>query len=242
MGYVQAGSVKQPPRDIDVIGGERVCAPSPVPTRAPASPRRLDPAAAEAELNAARMQVEQARQNVAREREDAQRKGYAEGFSEGRKAGLGKAREEIAAQLADERDDIAAMVKTLTDPWKTLRADLAEAITGAAVEVARAVVGQVQGADTAALKRVVDEILVESARVGGSGNTLRIRANPKNAALVLEWAGAAGAEVVADEKLGPADVRAELTRGDGDPADRIDWDATLESRWKAIRQALGLAA
>lgn len=192
-------------------------------------------------LEAARAEAQREQQALGVEHEAARQAGYAEGRKAGWEAGLAEAHVAAEASLAAERHATTHMVKVLTEPWKALQTDLSDAITDAAMTIAQAVVGHVRGAGVAALKRAVVEVLAESEQIRGGRNTLKIHVHPKNTARVVEWTQAAGAEVVADERLGMADMRAELARADDDPADRIDWDATLETRWQAIRRTLRLA-
>ncbi|HEX7370796.1 MAG TPA: hypothetical protein VF284_11010, partial [Rhodanobacteraceae bacterium] len=85
-----------------------------------------------------------------------------------------------------------------------------------------------------------ESILKEALTVRGEGNTLRLYVGPGNKTEVAHWTREDNVEVIVDAKLGPADMRAELIRGDGDPINRIDWDAAVATRWKAVEQALRL--
>ncbi|HYP63660.1 MAG TPA: hypothetical protein VEQ16_07215, partial [Acidocella sp.] len=48
------------------------------------------------------------------------------------------------------------------------------------------------------------------------------------------------AQLVADEKITPGGAVVEIITQDGDPVDKVEWDATLQGRLATIRTALGL--
>ncbi|HEX7325559.1 MAG TPA: FliH/SctL family protein [Rhodanobacteraceae bacterium] len=174
------------------------------------------------------------------ERDEARRAGREDGLREGREAGLAAARAEIASGVERERQAFADAVKALNAPWSTLQDTIAETIVGAALKLAKAIVPRLQTGDAEALKEVVDAVLQEALAVRGEGNVLRLYVGSGNKTQVAHWTREDKVEVVVDPKLGSADLRAELVRGDGDPVNRIDWDAAVATRWKAVEQALGL--
>lgn len=186
----------------------------------------------------------ESRKNEAAQKEacqQAEQRGYAEGLQRGHDAGLVQAQAEVEAQLVDARANLEAATKALAEPWKAMRGDIADAIVESAVHLARAMVGQLPDMDPVLMQRIVEEILDEASGMGGGGHAVRFRVHPANQPNVTHWTAACGAEVAADDRLGRADVLAEWVGKDGDPMNRIDWDASLEGRWRAIRRALGLA-
>jgi len=49
------------------------------------------------------------------------------------------------------------------------------------------------------------------------------------------------AQLIADDKIAPGGARVEIITPDGDPVDKIEWDATMHGRLETIRTALGLS-
>lgn len=220
-----------------VIGGDRRPVAPPVaipePMAAPGVEGETQTTGADAEQAAAQHVLDL-------ERDEARRAGREDGLREGREAGLAAAQAEIASGVERERQAFVDAATALNAPWATFKDAIAETITSAALALAKAIVPRLQTGNVESLKGVVDDVLQEALAVRGEGNVLRLYVGSGNKTQVAHWTREDKVEVVVDPKLGPADLRAELIRGDGDPVNRIDWDAAVATRWKAVEQALGL--
>lgn len=167
--------------------------------------------------------------------------GHKEGLEQGYEQGLANARQAIDEHMAQEKAQIEALTSALTQPLKTLKGDIADAVTDAAVQLARVIVNQTVAVDPHALEGIVREILTEAEEANGNGHHLKLIVCPDMRASIESLARGHSVEVVADERLTQGDIRAVMTRDSGDPVNKIEWDATLENRWTAIKKALGLA-
>lgn len=174
--------------------------------------------------------------------------GYQEGLQEGRRKGLEQGRTQgrelgeqaMRAQLEQQRAQLEAVLQALDAPLTTLKSDLAEAVAAGGLSLARFLVRGVLEADPQALTAVVSDIVDEAAQAGGPQHVLRIQVPPDGYDAVSAIADTHGAEVIVDQQLQPGDVSATLVKNNGDPVHQIEWDARLETRWQAIRAALGL--
>lgn len=169
--------------------------------------------------------------------EAGRREGFEQGHGEGQAAGEQALRERLAREQAQAQ----SLIQALVQPLATLRGDLAEAIADGAQRLARLLVGAVVETDTQALTSIVNDILAEATDAGGQHYQLRLHVPPEDHEAVQALAGSRGAEILADEQLKRGDVRATLAKNNGDPVHQIEWDARLETRWEAIRKALGLS-
>lgn len=166
--------------------------------------------------------------------------GHQEGFEQGRSEGLAVGERAMREHLERQQAQLETVLQAITAPLTTLKTDLAEAVADGALRLARLLVRGVLEADPQALTTVVGNILDEAAEAGGPHHQLRIHVPPDALDAVSAIAESYGAQVIVDQQLNPGDVSATLVKNNGDPVHQIEWDARLETRWKAIRAALGL--
>ncbi len=177
-----------------------------------------------------------ARQEAAKLREKAE--------AEGREAGLQTALAEAAplrAALTSAAGALQTATAQLAAPLAQKEHELAGLVTELAFLLARHIIGAEAGRNTAGLQTLVTTLLEEAAAARGPRQSLRILLNPADHAEITPLLGPQAAQLIADDNIAPGGALAELSNPDGDPLDKIEWDATLQGRAEAIRNALGLA-
>jgi flagellar assembly protein FliH len=174
------------------------------------------------------------RQEVAKLREQAE--------AEARAAGEAAARAALApreAVLASAITALGEAARQLAAPLAQKERDLAEL----AVELAFLLARHISlGAETsqAGLHGFVTKLLDEAAAERGARQILRLRLNPADQLQLDGKFAPDAAELIADDKIAQGGACIEILTPDGDPVDRIEWDATLHGRLETIRAALSL--
>jgi flagellar assembly protein FliH len=188
-------------------------------------------AAQEAEI-ARRVRLE-----VSRLREKAEAEGRAQGEAEARGAMA-----EQAAALQSAADALRAAWGQLAAPLAAKEQDLAELVTELAFLLARHITGVEAATHPAVLQNLVTRLITEAAAERGPRQTLILRLHPADQAHLAAAISPETATLLADDTIAQGGARLEIITPDGDPIDKIEWDATLDSRFDAIRTALGLPA
>jgi len=179
------------------------------------------------------------RQEVAKLREAAE--------AEAREAGEAAVRAVMAPRTAALETVIAAVQEAATQliaPLAQKERDLAEL----AVELAYLLARHISlGADAGpanqqggGLQTLVTKLLDEAGSERGARQILRLRLNPADQLQLDGKFPPETAQLVADEKIAPGGACVEIVTPDGDPVDKIEWDATLHGRLETIRAGLGL--
>jgi flagellar biosynthesis/type III secretory pathway protein FliH len=159
--------------------------------------------------------------------------------TEGRAAGETAIRAVMAPRAAVLETAISALrlaATQLAAPLAHKERDLAELSVELGFLLARHIS---LGADENLLG-MVTKLLDEAAAERGARQILRLRLNPADHLLLDGKLPPESAELVADEKTAPGGAVVEIITPDGDPVDKIEWDATLHGRLETIRAALGL--
>lgn len=169
--------------------------------------------------------------------------GYNAGYSEGREEGQEAARQAGEQTRQAEKAQLKAVLAALVQPLEAIREDLADGVTDGAQALARLIVGANLELDRSLIRHTVTQILDEAATNKGPGARLRLRVaaadRPATEAMIdTRRADDLPVDIVEDDQLGPGDVQATLLHDNGDPANQVEWDARLETRWDTIRQAL----
>jgi flagellar assembly protein FliH len=174
------------------------------------------------------------RQEVGKLREAAE--------AEGRAAGEGAARTLMAPRAAALETAITALAEAagqLTAPLAQKERDLAELSVELAFLLARHISLGAE-ASSAGLHGLVTKLLDEAASERGARQVLRLRLNPADQLQLDGKFPPETAQLVADDKITPGGAVVEIITPDGDPVDKIEWDATMQGRLETIRAALGL--
>jgi len=174
------------------------------------------------------------RQEVAKLHAVAEAEGYAAGDAESRAL--------MAPRAAVLETAIAALQEAagqLIAPLAQKERDLAEL----SVELAFLLASHISlGADISGggLLGLVTKLLDEAAAERSARQVLRLRLNPADQLQLEGRIAPEAAQLVADDKIAPGGACVEIITPDGDPVDKIEWDATLQGRLETIRTALGL--
>ncbi len=163
--------------------------------------------------------------------------------AEAQAAGMAAAQAAMAPRLAALETAIAVLQEACTQlaaPLARKERDLA----GLAVELAYVLASHIclgaEGGTEAALQGLVDKLLDEAAAERSARQLVRLRLNPAALPLLETRIAPEAAELVADEKIAPGGAMVEIVSREGDPVDKVEWDATLHGRLAAVRVALGL--
>lgn len=188
-----------------------------------------DLAAQEAEL------ARRVRQEVAKLREKAE--------AEAREAGLQAVRAEMTP-LKEALTAAAAALQSaaaqLSEPLAKKESDLAGLVTELAFLLARHIIGAGAGDNAEGLYTLVTTLLEEAAAERGPRQSLQLRLSPADHAQIAPLIESQTVQLISDEKIASGGAMVELSSPAGDPLDKIEWDATLQGRMDAIRNALGL--
>ncbi len=196
--------------------------PAPASVPAPAPPKVVDTSQAQAaELAKLRAQAE------------------AEGRAKGEAQGQAELRLQAAA-LELAADGLRAAWAQLAAPLADKENDLADLVLDLAFELARHVIGQEINADPLSLKALVTRLIQEAATERGPKQSIVVRMNPADHALIERMMIADNAHLLADAAISRGGALVEVIAPNGDPLDKTEWDATIEGRIAAMRTALGL--
>lgn len=196
-------------------------------------PAALDLATIEAEADA----------RVAREVDRLRAKAEAEGLTRGQ----AEAHRTAQAAQASHEAAIALAVTALDAAWQQLIAPLAqkeeaiaELVTELAFVLARHIVGLEIALRPESIKPLVDGLVAEAGRTRAAQQSIVIRLHPEDHALLAPCTTIEHAHLLPDAQITRGGTIVELIAADGDPIDKIEWDATIESRLATVRAALGL--
>lgn len=178
-------------------------------------------------------------QEVARLRAAAE----AEARIRGEAAGRALAQNEALAALQPGISALHAAWSQLAAPLAQKEHELAELVTDLSFALARHIIGVEVTANADGLKTLVARLIREAASERGPRQSLVVRLHPADHALLTGANGLAGIEdahLLADAAISRGGAMVEIIAPDGDPNDKIEWDATIETRIASIHAALAL--
>ena len=171
----------------------------------------------------------------------------AEAQAEGRARGEAEAHRIAQAAQASQEAAIALAVTALDAAWQQLIAPLAqkeeaiaELVTELAFVLARHIVGLEIELRPESIKPLVDRLVAEAARTRAAHQSIVIRLHPEDHALLAPCTMIEHAHLLPDAQITRGGTIVELIDADGDPIDKVEWDATIESRLATVRTTLGL--
>lgn len=188
--------------------------------------------AAEAEAEIAR----RVREEVAALRRAAE----AQGRAEGEAAGMAAAQAQTAAEVGPAIQALHDAVAQLAAPLAQKERDLAEMVTDLAFVLARHIIGIEVRADAESLTQLVTQLIAEAASERGPRQSIVARLHPQDHAVLAPVVAIENARLLADPAISRGGVFVEIIAPDGDPLDRIEWDATIETRLASLRAGLML--
>lgn len=167
----------------------------------------------------------------------------AEAEADARKQGEAQARAALAPDAAALKTALAVLHETwaqLAAPLAQKEQELAGLVTELSFLLAQHITGVEAAANPASLQKLVERLIAEAAAERGPRQTLLIRLNPENHAQLSALIPPETATLLADDTVAPGGALVEISAPDGDPMDKIEWDASLSGRLDAIRTALAL--
>jgi flagellar assembly protein FliH len=167
----------------------------------------------------------------------------AQAEAEGRAAGEAQASAARAPEAAALQAAIAALAEAARQfaaPLAGKEQELAELVTELSFVLARHITGAEASTEPAGLQSLVSRLIAEAARERGPRQSLRVRLNPADLAQIAPQMPPGSAILLADDAIGRGGAVVEIIAPEGDPIDKIEWDATLAGRFEAIRTALAL--
>lgn len=170
-------------------------------------------------------------------------RGHASGYDAGYEKGRAEAHEAAATERQTERSQLTAVLDALHHPIAAIRDEMVDSITEGALDLARRLVGEALTVDATLIRDTLLRILDEAAAHNGPGARLQLRIAPRDREITERLienrrASDLSVDLIDDDKLARGDVQATLVHDNGDPANQVEWDARLETRWQTIRQAL----
>ncbi|HTI00219.1 MAG TPA: FliH/SctL family protein [Acidisoma sp.] len=208
----------------------------PEPVTAVGSEEAAAAVAAEAEAAAQRI-AECVAERVAALRGAAEAEGRAAGEAETRAAAE-------AARIGQEKavrtaiSAFSAATAELMAPLARKEHDLAGLITELAFMLARHVVRQEVALRPDSLRALVATLLDEAVRERHSGQSIVVRLNPQDHTVIAPQFDLPQVHLLADGQIERGGTLVELLTSDGDPIDKIEWDAQIGSRLETLRAAL----
>jgi flagellar assembly protein FliH len=196
---------------------------------------RPDPAAQEAEI------AERVAREVARLRLRAEAEGRARGEAEARRAAEA-AQAKQAAAVASAIAACEAVWTQLAAPLAQKEAALADLITELAFVLARHIVGLEVSFRADSVTALVETLVAEAARERGAQQSLVVRLHPEDHAVLAPVMQIADVHLLADAQITRGGTLIERIAPGGDPIDKVEWDATIETRLETVRAALGIGA
>jgi len=175
------------------------------------------------------------RQEVGKLQEKAEADGRAAG-----EAAMRAEMEPLKARLADLVNALQDASVQLVAPLAQKERELAALVTELAFLLARHIAGVDLRTDSVGMEALVKKLLEEAAAERSPRQSMQLRLNPADYAQLATKLAPETAQLVADENIAPGGVKVEIVSPEGDPLDKIEWDATLKGRTEAIRTALGL--
>lgn len=207
--------------------------------REPASvPAAMTEAAAAAEQEAIeRLIANRAAERVAALRSAAEAEGRAAGEAVARAAAeVARIGQEHA--VASAIAAFSAAAADLVAPLAQKEQELAGLITDLAFMLARHVVKHEVAMRPDSLHGLVATLLDEAVRDRHSGQSIIVRLNPQDHAVIAPQFDLPQVHLLADGQIERGGTIVELLTSNGDPIDKVEWDAQIGSRLEAMRTAL----
>ncbi|GAB0116654.1 FliH/SctL family protein [Acidisoma sp. 7E03] len=202
---------------------------------APVPTATEEEAAASAAL--AREMDDRVREAVAAMRSAAEAEGRAAGEAQARVAAEA-ARIERETAVAAAVSALSAATAELTAPLARKEQELAALVTELAFLLAAHVVRQEVTLRSDSVQALVADLLEEATRERHAGQTIIVRLHPRDHATIAPQFDLPQVHLLADSQIERGGTLVELLTQDGDPIDKVEWDAQLGSRIETLRRTL----
>jgi flagellar assembly protein FliH len=90
------------------------------------------------------------------------------------------------------------------------------------------------------VKALVDGLIAEAAQARAAQQSIIVRLHPADHAVLATAVTLEHAHLLADTQVQRGGAVVELIAPDGDPIDKVEWDARIETRLETVRTTLGL--
>lgn len=164
--------------------------------------------------------------------------------AEGRRLGEEQGREAARLEAADSmRTAIAAMnsaARQLEAPLRDRELDIAEMVASLAFVLARHIVGTELKASSESVKLLVLQLVREAAAERNPHQSIVVRLNPSDLAAIAADELVENTRLIGDAQISRGGAFVEITSPNGDPIDKVEWDATVETRLTSIQEALAI--
>jgi len=190
----------------------------------------VDVAAQEAEIE------RRVQQEVARLRRQAE----IEGRAAGEAAGRAKMEALAATALGPAETALREAWSQLAAPLAQQQIELATLVTDLAFSLCRHVIGVEVQANPEGLIKLVTRLIKEAAAERSPRQSLLVRVNPADHELLQTVISLNQAHLLSDAAVSRGGAMVEIIAPEGDPVDKIEWDATIETRLTAVQEALGI--
>lgn len=165
--------------------------------------------------------------------------------AEGRAAGEAIARAAAEAARIGQEHAVASAIAALATAAAELLAplaqkeqELAKLVTELAFMLARHVVRHEVALRPDSLRALVATLLDEAVRDRHSGQSIVVRLNPQDHAVIAPQFDLPQVHLLADGQIERGGTVVELLTSHGDPIDKVEWDAQIGSRLETMRTAL----
>lgn len=165
--------------------------------------------------------------------------------TEGRAAGEAVARAAAEVARLGQQHVVATAISAfsaaateLVAPLAQKELELAGLITELAFILARHVVRLEVALRPDSLRALVATLLDEAVRDRHSGQSIIVRLNPQDHAVIAPQFDLPQVHLLADGQIERGGTLVELLTSNGDPIDKVEWDAQIGSRLETMRAAL----
>ena len=90
------------------------------------------------------------------------------------------------------------------------------------------------------MKLLVQQLVREAAAERNPSQSIVVRLNPADLAAISADELVENTRLVADSQISRGGAFVEITSPAGDPIDKVEWDATVETRLTSIQEALSI--
>ncbi|HVE22001.1 MAG TPA: FliH/SctL family protein [Acidocella sp.] len=164
----------------------------------------------------------------------------AEGQAAGEQAGHAAAQAQTASQAAPAIKALETAWSQLSAPLRQREHDLAALVTDLAFQLARHIVGVEVTTNVEGLRALVTQLLQEAASERTAHQRIVVRLHPADHAVLAPLLVLEDGKLISDAAVSRGGAMVELSAPEGDPLNRIEWDARIEARIASVRAALGL--
>lgn len=173
---------------------------------------------------------------VERLRQQAEAEGRRRGEEQGRQAARREAAEDIRSALAA----MDSATRQLEAPLRDREVDIAEMVASLAFVLARHIVGAELKANSESVKLLVLQLVREAAAERNPHQSIVVRLNPADLAAIADDELVENTRLTGDPQISRGGAFVEITSPGGDPIDKVEWDATVETRLSSIQEALSI--